>query len=73
MFSTCLFISEEPVLLSSPNNFKMVVYFIGKYGEKINSKITNNGNITIQLSTQATPLKTILHQSSLNYLNVPQV
>jgi hypothetical protein len=73
MFTTCLFISEEPVLLSSPNNFKISVYFIGKYGEKINNKITNSGNITIQLSTQATPLKTILHQPSLNYLNVLQV
>jgi hypothetical protein len=73
VFTTCLFISEEPVLLSIPNNFKISVCFIGKYGEKINNKITNNGNITIQLSTQATPLKTILHQSSLNDLNVLQV
>jgi hypothetical protein len=60
-------------LLSSPNNFKMSVCFIGKYGEMINNRITNNGNINIQLSTQATPLKTILHQSSLNDLNVLQV
>ena len=66
MFTTCLVIFEEPVLLSSPNNFKISVCFIGKYGEKINNRITNIGNKNIQLSTQEVPLYMILHQSSLN-------
>jgi hypothetical protein len=60
-------------LLSSPNNVKMSVCFIGKYGEKINNRITNNGNINIQLSTQAAPLNNSPHQSSLNGLNVLKV